>query len=290
MKLTEMMIDALDLGEDADQAVNALVKKNDALDAAMGKEHDANGSSPKFYKLRVQTYKNSIAIAQLHVKSSQEDLAAAKKKKADKSTIWKLEGQVEYHQKRIKKLHDDLPHWVEKAKGKPAKKSESKVNEDEGEVDRNDVKVGEVVTTKGDKWGDGSLLILSKSSSGFYCVPLKDGKIPSDPRVASSNSYLSVKFLRTSEKFKGKVIKFKKYSWFETGNKKVDTQMSQLGDMYKVFSEEATPEMQSIFDKLEDNNYHTENSQFVHDVVMNIIAKKDSSKIVAKYKDIADEL
>lgn len=379
MKFTEKMLGLLNIGEDYDSQVAALVKKNDALDDAMSKEHEANGGSPKFYAIRVQGIKNSIAIAKLHADESKKDLAAAKKKKAAKSVIWKFEGAIEYHEERIKKLADDMKYWEERAKAKPAKKSEAKVNEagdiktlaiqmkvsdtffadmldatgksvfayegyvpdffpdehygdylyldidiktgkitnwkvptpkdiesmkgenrnkdaqpedteTEQRIAREDVVVGEVVNAKSDK-GDASLLILSKSSTGgFYCVALKAGKIPSEPNVESSNSYLGDKFYRTSDKVKGKVVKFKNYAWFETGNKKVDTKMSQLGDMYKVFSEEATSEAQAVFDKLEDNNYHTENSQFVFDVVKAIIAKKDISKIVSKYKLIADEL
>lgn len=123
------MLGLLIVGEDYDSQLAALVKKNDALEDSMHKEHEANGSTPKFYSIRVQTMKNSIAICKLHAEESKKDLAVAKKKKAAKNVIWKLEGQIEHHEKRMKTLADDMKHWEEKAKEKPAKKSESVVNE-----------------------------------------------------------------------------------------------------------------------------------------------------------------
>ena len=55
------------------------------------------------------------------------------------------------------------------------------------------------------------------------------------------------------------------YTWYLTGNKKLDTEMANLDDRIVLFLDKASESMKKKYDRQEDRNLHWKNAEMVDD-------------------------
>jgi hypothetical protein len=123
------------------------------------------------------------------------------------------------------------------------------------------------------------ILVISKcrfDESSFYYTPCNfDGSITQKEYEQSAANYINNSVMLSKWALNTQIVnctELKKqtavhnsqdYTWYLTGDNKIDSYMSQLDARYSLFCDAAKSEDKKQFNKNEDRNFHSENGNFI---------------------------